>query len=246
MRTILLIALAFSFILCDEYYTVVSGDNLTKIANRYGTTVAKLCEWNNISNPDRIYVGQRLIVRKSGPDPGPGPSPGGQIVTGDQMSRMGWSNYNLNDLNSCLQRFGITTPARIRHFISQCSHESACGRYTEEIGGPSYCSQYDGRMGNDQPGDGYKYKGAGYIQLTGKNNYRAFANYIGDNRVMEGFTYVASKYPWTSAGFWWYNNNMNSLCDRGASVEEVTKKVNGGYNGLEDRRKYYNKACQIF
>ena len=242
MRTILLIALVFSFILCDEYYTVVKGDTLTKIANKFGTTVKNLCDWNGISNPDKINVGQRLIVKKTKPTP----TPGGQIVTGDQMKRMGWSNYNLNDLNNCLKKFGITTPARIRHFISQCSHESACGRYTEEIGDRNYCSKYDGRMGNDQPGDGYKYKGAGYIQLTGKNNYRAFANYIGDNRVMEGFTYVAKNYPWTSAGFWWHNNNRNSLCDRGASVEEVTKKVNGGYNGLEDRRKYYNKACQIF
>ena len=63
---------------------------------------------------------------------------------------------------------------------------------------------------------------------------------------MNGVSYVASKYPWTSAGYWWYSNNMNSLCDSGASVEQVTYRVNGGYNGLESRRSYYQKACSIF
>jgi len=63
---------------------------------------------------------------------------------------------------------------------------------------------------------------------------------------MQGVDYVASKYPWTSAGYWWHMNKMNALCDQGASVKQVTKRVNGGYNGLEARTKYYNKACGIF
>ena len=67
MRTILLIALAFSFILCEEYYTVVKGDTLTTIAKKFGTTVKNLCDWNGISNPDKINVGQRLIVKKTNP-----------------------------------------------------------------------------------------------------------------------------------------------------------------------------------
>jgi predicted chitinase len=82
--------------------------------------------------------------------------------------------------------------------------------------------------------------------LTGRANYQAFSNAIGDRRVMEVVTYVAAKYPFTSAGFWWDNNNMNSLCDRGGSVEDVTLRVNGGYNGLDDRQHYYNKACGLF
>ena len=252
MKYLLLIFLAFNLILCDEYYTVVSGDNLTRIASRFGTTVAKLCEWNNISNPDYIQVGQRLIVKKTndgGSTPSnPDPPQSGQIVTGSQMKQMGWTNYNLDDLNNCLNKFKINTSARIRHFISQCSHESACGKYTQELGGQSYCSKYDGRkdLGNTQKGDGCRFKGAGYIQLTGRYNYQKFANYMGDNRIMEGVSYVAQKYPWTSAGFWWYSNNMNSLCDSGATVEQVTKRVNGGYNGLDSRKAYYKKACQIF
>ena len=69
---------------------------------------------------------------------------------------------------------------------------------------------------------------------------------IGDSAIMNGVNYVADNYPWRSAGFWWYSNNMNDLCDKGASVEEVTKKVNGGYNGLAERKKYYNICAEIF
>lgn len=179
----------------------------------------------------------------SGPTP-PSPSTPGR-VTDDQMRRMGWSDYNLGDLNNCLGRFGITTSPRLRHFISQCSHESACGRYTKELAsGQAY--EYRRDLGNVYPGDGPRYKGGGYIQLTGRNNYQALANYLGDQGVMNGVDYVASRYPWTSAGFWWYRNGMNGLCDSGASVETVTRRVNGGLNGIDSRRMYYNRACGIF
>ena len=124
-------------------------------------------------------------------------------VTDAQMKKMGWTNYHLSDLNKCINKFGITTKARLRHFIAQTSHESGLGKWTQELGGTSYCSKYDGRkdLGNTQPGDGCKYKGAGYIQLTGRYNYQKFANYIGDQKVMNGCSYVATNYPWTSAGY---------------------------------------------
>ena len=179
MKNILLLILA-SFIVADTYYTVVSGDNLTSIANRYGTTVAQLVEWNNIANANLIYVGQRLLVKKdSTPDTDPQPDQGGNAytVTDSQMQKMGWTNYNLADLNRCINKFGITTKARLRHFISQTSHESGLGKWTQELGDASYCAQYEGRtdLGNTQPGDGCRFKGAGYIQLTGRYNYQKFA-----------------------------------------------------------------------
>ena len=154
------------------------------------------------------------------------------------------SDQQFNDLNSCLQRFEINTVPRIRHFLSQTAHESGGLRWMEEIASGS---AYEGRrdLGNTSPGDGRKYKGAGVIQLTGRHNYQKFADFIKDQKVMQGHSYVAQVYPFTSAGFWWKNNNMNALCDRGATVKEVTKKVNGGYNGLSDRQRYYDKACQV-
>ena len=237
----------------ETVYTVASGDTLGAIASRYGTTVSAICSLNGISNPNMIYVGQRLRIPTSGgspapaPAPAPAPGPSGSITI-SQMKSLGWYSITqgiLNDLNSCCQRFSITTSARIRHFLSQCSHESACGVYTKELAsGDAY--EYRSDLGNTQPGDGRKFKGGGYIQLTGRANYQAFANYIGDQGVMQGVDYVATHYPWTSAGFWWYRNGMNNLCDQGASVEQITRRVNGGYNGLEDRRMYYNRACNIW
>ncbi|GBE74492.1 hypothetical protein myaer87_17190 [Microcystis aeruginosa NIES-87] len=154
------------------------------------------------------------------------------------------SDQQFNDLNSCLQRFEINTVPRIRHFLSQTAHESGGLQWMEEIASGS---AYEGRrdLGNVSPGDGRKYKGAGVIQLTGRHNYQKFADFIRDQKVMQGHSYVAQVYPFTSAGFWWKNNNMNALCDRGGTVREVTKKVNGGYNGLSDRQRYYDKACQV-
>jgi predicted chitinase/uncharacterized membrane protein YeaQ/YmgE (transglycosylase-associated protein family) len=172
---------------------------------------------------------------------------GGNIVTRQQAESVygrKMSDQQFNDLNSCLQRFEINTVPRIRHFLSQTAHESGGLRWMEELASGS---AYEGRrnLGNTSPGDGRKYKGAGVIQLTGRHNYQKFADFIKDQNVMQGHSYVAQVYPFNSAGFWWKNNNMNALCDRGGTVKEVTKKVNGGYNGLSDRQRYYDKACQV-
>jgi len=170
------------------------------------------------------------------------------LVTAAQLKIIGWKNVKdsvIQDLNDCLQRFAITTPPRLRHFISQCSHESGGGRYTKEIASGN---AYEGRtdLGNIQPGDGPKYKGAGYLQMTGRNNYQSLAYAIADPRVMEGVDYVAKHYPWTSAGYWWSTHNMNALCDAGATVKKITRRVNGGYNGLQSREIYYARCCTIF
>ncbi|KAH0795470.1 LysM peptidoglycan-binding domain-containing protein [Histomonas meleagridis] len=231
-------------------YTVKSGDTLSAIAARYGTTVSAICSLNGISNANLIYVGQVLkIPGGSSPQPTAAPQPtSGSSVTASQMQRFGWvdtSSTVINDLNSCLSRFGITNRQSRLHFLSQCAHESGLGKWTKELAsGSAY--EYRSDLGNIYAGDGPKYKGGGYIQLTGRYNYQQLANYLGDQNVMQGVDYVATHYPWTSAGFWWYRNGMNTLCANGATVEQVTKRVNGGYNGLESRRAYYNKACGIF
>jgi len=239
---------------CTNYYVTTSVLNIRNgpgtgyaLAGTYslGATVCVVSisnGWAKLSTGK--YVSSDYISKSS---PAPAPTPSGGSITMAQMNNMGWrpTQAQLNDLNTCCNKFGITTSARRRHFISQCSHESACGVYTKELAsGQAYEGRKD--LGNTQPGDGPRFKGAGYIQLTGRYNYQAFANYIGDQSVMTGVDYVASKYPWQSAGFWWYKNSMNSLCDSGASVETVTRRVNGGTNGLASRQTYYNRACGIF
>jgi len=173
-----------------------------------------------------------------------------QYVTKDDLAYI-WGcspslikDWEIAELNKCLTTFHITTPVRICHFLAQTAHESGGGRYTKELASGW---DYEGRtdLGNTQPGDGPKYKGAGYLQTTGRANYQDFANYIHDPRVMEGVDYVAEHYPFSSAGFWWMENGMNQLCDTNPTVAQVTQRVNGGYNGLEDRQHYYNRTLDV-
>ena len=107
---------------------------------------------------------------------------------------------------------------------------------------------YGGRMGNGDEAskEGYKYRGRGYIQLTGKDNYSKFAQAVSDD-ILNNPDLVASKYPLFSAAWFWDAHSLNQLADEGASddvVTKITRKVNGGYNGLEDRielfKNYYS------
>lgn len=149
----------------------------------------------------------------------------------------------LADLNKCLTLFAINTPPRMRHFIAQIAHESGGLRWLAELDdGWAYEGRDD--LGNTEPGDGPRFKGAGVIQLTGRANYQAFSDFMHDARIMDGVAYVADTYPVCSGGFWWQNNGMNALVDTGADVYAVTRRVNGGLNGIEDRCYYYDRACK--
>jgi len=157
------------------------------------------------------------------------------------------SAEQLADLNECLYTFQITQNDYIRHFLAQTAHESGGLRYLVELYGGW---RYEGRtdLGNTQPGDGPRFRGAGAIQLTGRSNYRRFADYIGDVRVVEeGAAYVAYKYPFSSAGFWWTDNRINDAIDGGANCRRVSRLVNGKdpANGLQDRLNYYAKALAV-
>jgi len=171
-----------------------------------------------------------------------------QLVTANQFAQIFGRNAiggQLQDLNACLDRFAINTSPRMRHFLSQIGHESGGLRWLKELAsGVDY--EFRSDLGNTQPGDGPRFKGAGVIQLTGRANYQAFADFMKDPKIMQGVDYVASTYPFTSAGFWWHNNRMNALCDRGATVEQITRRVNGGTNGLSDRIEWYKIVCQVF
>lgn len=150
----------------------------------------------------------------------------------------------LRDLNSCLTRFKISNPARLRHFMAQIAHESCGLKFLKELAtGEAYEFRTD--LGNFYTGDGRRYKGSGVLQVTGRANYQALADYLEDPGVMLGCDYVAVNIPFTSAGHWWMKNKMNALCDLGATVEQITRRVNGGLNGLADRKRYYAIALRI-
>ena len=174
--------------------------------------------------------------------------PGGRELIAEATAQAIYGNpisgNQLKDLNDCLNQFQINTPARMRHFLSQTAHESGGLKWMKELAsGQAYEGRRD--LGNTHPGDGPRYKGAGVIQLTGRANYQAFANFINDPQVMDGVDYVSQTYPFSSAGLWRYRNGLNQLIDKGATVNDVTRKVNGGLNGYSDRLAYYNKACKV-
>lgn len=166
-----------------------------------------------------------------------------------------------------IEKFGIDGPLRLSHFLSQCAHESGNFKFVKENlnysadglrkifpkyfptleAANKYARQpekiankvYGSRMGNgdEASGDGFKFRGRGYIQLTGKDNYAAFDKFVDDD-ILANPDLVATKYPLTSAAFFFHKNKLWEVCDRGHSddvVTAVTKRVNGGTHGLEDR-----------
>lgn len=139
-------------------------------------------------------------------------------------------------------KFGITTNLRLAHFLSQCAHESGNFKWVVEFASGA---AYEGRkdLGNTQPGDGVRFKGRGYIQLTGRANYTKFSTFCGEDCVANP-DLVATKFPMMSAGYFFNSTKLWTICDKGSTpddVKAVTKRVNGGYNGLEDRQKYFTK-----
>ena len=142
--------------------------------------------------------------------------------------------------------FGLNTRDRIIHYLAQVFHESGSLRYVEELASGA---QYEGRkdLGNTQKGDGKRFKGRGFIQLTGRKNYQDFYNdgWCSDNII--AYPDLVTRYPLNQmVSMWfWDRNNLNDLADldNGDNGEEIvkriTKKVNGGYNHLSERVKFY-------
>lgn len=170
------------------------------------------------------------------------------LITKEQLERV-WERQTTlalySDMCDCLNRFSINTPNRIRHFLAQTGHESGGGRWLVELGTPQTI--------RTKPSGGFKFRGAGVLQLTHDYNYRILAGITRDPQVMVlGAPYVAERYPCTSAGVWWQANGMNELIDRGASAAMVSRKINTGkttgtikVNGLQDRLRRYEIACKV-
>lgn len=147
----------------------------------------------------------------------------------------------VNDCNKYSEQFGINTTLRMIHFLAQVFHESGQLKYVEEIASGK---QYEGRkdLGNIVSGDGVRFKGRGYIQLTGRKNYQAYANsgYCVGN-LMSHPEWLCNSPGNVKASMWfWQSRGLNELADRD-DVRAVTKRVNGGYNGLAQRQYYYRR-----
>ena len=141
-------------------------------------------------------------------------------------------------LNVACTKAQINTPQRTAHFLAQITHESGGFRYMEELWGPTPAQAgYEGRhdLGNTQPGDGYRYRGRGPLQLTGRANYRATGQRLGSD--LERYPDLAAEIGIGSlvAADYWAQHGLNRLADQGglSMVPAITRVVNGGENGLE-------------
>jgi putative chitinase len=174
-------------------------------------------------------------------------------------------------------KFEINTPLRLAHFLAQAGHESGGFKAVNEnlnYGAKGLLSifkkyfpteekaklyerkpekianlVYGSRMGNgpETSGEGFKFRGRGYIQLTGKDNYKAFDAVVTEN-ILENPDLVATKYPLMSAAWFFHKNGLHKIADKGATdavVTEVTKRVNGGTIGLEDRKKHFKEYYSL-
>ena len=179
----------------------------------------------------------------------------------------------IGQIPSVMSTFKIDSALRLSHFLAQCGHESAgfkaiqenlnygakglLGIFKKYFPTEAKALQYErkpekianlvyaSRMGNgdEASGDGYKFRGRGYIQLTGKNNYVAFGKAINED-IAANPDLVATKYPLLSAAWFWSSNGLNTIADKGATdadVTAITKRVNGGTIGLPDRIKHFKE-----
>ena len=189
-----------------------------------------------------------------------------------QLLALGIDAKWLEPLNQTFQKYDISTPARQAYFIGQCAHESNNFRVLEEnlhysaaslmrvwssrfpdIGiAEQYANNpekiankvYGGRMGNVEDGDGWKYHGRGLIQLTGKDNYANCGSGLGVDLIDNPDWLLEPQYAALSAGWFWNKKGLNSLADT-QDLETMTKRINGGLLGLDDRKAKIAKALSV-
>jgi len=156
-------------------------------------------------------------------------------------------------LNAAMAHRQINTPKRQAAFLAQLGHESGQLQYVRELGGDQYLSKYDTgnlavKLGNtpEADGDGQRYRGRGLIQITGRNNYlRCSLALFGDERLLR--TPELLELPqWAaeSAAWFWAQNGLNELADRD-QFNSITRRINGGLNGLQDRLQLWGRARAV-
>jgi putative chitinase len=193
-------------------------------------------------------------------------------MTNDQLTALGIEDKWLDPLNATFDKYDISTPKRQAGFIGQCQHESNNfrtleenlhysadalmrvwpSRFSDREMAESYANNpekiankvYSGRMGNTEDGDGWKYHGRGIIQLTGKDNYLFCGQALKLDLMDNPDLLLEPMNAMLSAGWFWNKRGLNAAADV-SSWEEVTRKINGGVLGLDDRIAKITKALQI-
>src|SRR5262245_12775693 len=154
-------------------------------------------------------------------------------------------------INKIMEIYEIDTPLRASAFLAQIAHESAELKFMEELWGPTAQqkkyeppSDVATALGNTQPGDGFRYRGRGPIQITGRANYKKYSDLLGVDLVGNPDLAATPQYAFSTAGLFWKSNGLNELADVQDFIT-ITKRINGGLNGLAERQKYYEIAKNV-
>jgi len=181
---------------------------------------------------------------------------GGQLVTIEQLHAImttlpqAKASAYITPLNQAMAEFQINTRLRKAAFLGQVAHESGELKWFHEFAsGMEYDISRNPKkakeLGNVNPGDGPRYKGRGPIQITGRNNYIKCGKAVGLDLVDHPDVATEPNVAFRTAGWFWDSNHLNPLADEG-NYKLITRRINGGYNGLADRIKYYDRALAVF
>ena len=193
-------------------------------------------------------------------------------MTNEQLQQLGIDSKWLQPLEDTFEKYEINTPKRQAAFIGQCQHESGNFKLLEEnlhysaaslmrvwpsrfpdvdvanqyANNPEKIANkvYGGRMGNTEEGDGWKYHGRGLIQLTGKENYENCGSGVGVDLLDNPDLLTTPEYACLSAGWFWNKKSLNAIADSG-DIDTMTKRINGGLIGLDDRKAKIAKALSV-
>jgi len=154
-------------------------------------------------------------------------------------------------LNKAMDIYHINNDLRTAAFLAQIAHESGEFQYMEEIWGPTEAqmkyeptTDVSENLGNTEPGDGALFKGRGVIQITGRYNYGKYGDMLGIDLISSPTIASTPQIAFSTAGAYWESHGLNELADQ-EDFETITKKINGGLNGYEDRCKYYDRAKDV-
>lgn len=167
------------------------------------------------------------------------------LATGARIDR---AEKYLQVIEAAMKEFEIATTRRQSAFLAQIGHESGGLRWTTEIWGPTLAqSRYEGRkdLGNVVPGDGFRFRGRGLIQTTGRANFAATAAALGVDLVNSPELLSTPELAARSAGWFWRSRGLNELADAG-DIMRITRRINGGINGIDERLALYERAKKVF
>lgn len=149
----------------------------------------------------------------------------------------------IKPLNETMDRYSINSKLRAAAFLAQVAHESGNFLFVRELAsGKAYEGRKD--LGNTEPGDGVKYKGRGLIQITGKANYSACGDALNIDLISTPGKLEEPLYACLSAGWFWDTHSLNELADD-EKFKTITRRINGGLNGYDDRLMKYNRALKV-